>query len=35
VITQIGAPEADAKIRDSRFKREIDLIAGVKTDSDA
>jgi hypothetical protein len=35
VITQIGTPEADAEIRDSRFKCEVDLIAGVKTNSDA
>jgi hypothetical protein len=35
VITQIGTPETDAEIRDSGFKCEIDLIAGVKPDSDA
>ena len=35
VVAQIGPPETDAEIRDSGFKSEIDLVAGVKPDSDA
>ena len=35
VIAQIGAAETDAEIRGRGLEREIDLIAGVKPDSDA
>ena len=35
VIAQIGPAETDAEIGGGRLEREIDLVAGVKTDSDA
>ena len=35
VIAQIGPAEADAEVRRRRFQRKLNLVAGVKTDSDA
>ena len=35
VIAQIGPAEADAEIGRRGLQREVDLVAGVKTDSDA
>ena len=35
VIAQIGAAETDAEVRRRGLECEIDLVAGVKTDSDA
>ena len=35
VIAQIGTPETDAEIRDGGLECKVDLVAGVKTDSDA
>ena len=35
VIAQIGTAEPDAEIRRRGLERKVDLVAGVKTDSDA
>ena len=35
VIAEVGAPETDAEVGRRRLERERDLVAGVKTDSDA
>ena len=35
VAAEVGPAESDTEIRQSRFQGEVDLVAGVKSDSDA